>query len=303
MMRRCSLFLKGILTLITLIADVAAVGALICSVCCDLLPLTTLQIGAIFVALLLLLAYLLAKTLSYFSQLNLLYQLSARGHLHSMRMVLLVDKERENEAQHLKAEQADFNFEITPCKAERSSVIYDHNFKVRKKYPGAVNVPTWIFGDMDIKPEEAQYTIRGSTWKDSEPQSEDIKYNEVQEHNGIYKFEWKFDSETPKSKIDADLRYVRKNAFPWNRNHILIIYPDSFFKDIKEMAFSVKVDAGDISRVQYVSVIEINGTRAPRDAITLDKSNLEGGGYIFKTGEYIKVHKGSIYIITVHVKH
>ena len=136
MMRRCSLFLKGILTLIPLIADVAAVGALICSVCCDLLLLTTLQIGAIFVALLLLLAYLLAKILSYISQLNLLYQLSARGHLHSMRMVLLVDKERENEAQHLKAEQAGFNFEITPCKEGRSSVIYDHNFKVRKKYPG-----------------------------------------------------------------------------------------------------------------------------------------------------------------------
>lgn len=300
---KISVAFKAIFWLATLIADAYTAGALLFGIYQDLLPEEMLKVAFVLLFLLLVLLYSFMKILSYSNQLNLLYQLSARGHLHSMRMVLLVDKERKKEKQQLKADHADFNFEIGSREGDRSSMVYNHRFYVWKKKFGAITSPAWIFGDMDIKPEDAEYTIRGSTWKKTKPRIEDIAYNEVSAHNGIYKFEWNFDSDAQRNKVEVDLRYVRKAAFPWNRNHILIIYPDCYFKDIKEASFSVMVGHNEIEQIEGVNITEINGARIPRDTRNMDKSILENGGYTFKTGEYIEVHKGSVYIITVKVKH
>lgn len=300
---RISTIIKVIIGVVALIADVSAVGALLYGIYHNLWPEVIFEIVLVLVFLLLVLLYSFVKGMSYISQLNLLYQLSARGHLHSMRMVLLVDKMREKEKQRLKADRAKFTFEIGPREGGGSSVRYRHKFWVRKMYPGAISVPAWIFTDMEVKPKEIEYAVRGTDGGKTEPQAVKIKKNEFASHDGICKFEWEFGTELYKNDADADLQYTRSAVFPWDRNHTFIIYPDCFFKNIKEVSFSVKTGKAESQYISSVEVTEINGAIIPRYYKSIKMPLIEKDDRIYKIGEYIKVHKGSVYIITVNVKH
>ncbi|MEE0708940.1 MAG: hypothetical protein UCO57_09205 [Gemmiger sp.] len=300
---RISTIIKVIIGVTALIADVSAVGALLYGIYHDFWPEVFFEIVLVLVFLLMVLLYDFVKSLSYISRLNLLYQLSARGHLHSMRMVLLVDKMREKEKTLLKADWAKFTFEIGPREGGVSSVRYKHKFWVRKMYPGAISVPAWIFTDMEVKPREIEYAVRGTDGGKTEPQAVKIKKNEFALHDGICKFEWEFGAELYKNDADADLQYTRSAVFPWDRNHTFIIYPDCFFKNIKEVSFSVKAGEAESQYISSVEVTEINGAIIPLYYKSIKTPLDEKNERIYKTGECVKVHKGSVYIITVYVKH
>lgn len=300
---KLSYVIKAIIWLIALIADAYTLGVLAVGAFDGSFNELVPQLAFIIIVLVLALIYFFMKISSYVNQLDLLCELSKRGHFHTMRMVLLVDKERKAEHLPLNPNRAEFTFEIGPCVNDRSSVSYRHRFSVRKVKEGPLSPKAWIFGDLNIKPEQLEYIIRGTKQKKVTPEIEGIEENEASFNNGIYNFKWKFDSEIQKNDTEVDLQYVRNGAFPWNRNHKLIIYPDCFFKDIKEVSFSVKVGRAESARIDSVEFLEINGAKIS----TYDKSNQspveEDGNIVYKTGEYIKVHKGSVYIITVNVIH
>lgn len=301
---KIKIVLKTIIGLITLIADASTVGILIYKSFSGVYGELTFELILVFLLLVFSLVYISMQIFSYVNQLDLLYQLSKRGHLHSMRMVLLVNKERQKERLPLEADRADFTFEIGSCKNKKSSVSYKHRFFVKKKTPGAVICPAWIFSDMNVVPEKVGYTIMGEDWEKTKPELENIKKNEFSSHNGICKFDWEFGGDVRKNAMEVDLQYTRNDVFLWDQNHTFIIYPDCFFKNIKDVSFAVKVGQGDEHHICSVEVTEINGEAQISKYYKKLKNKLQNGNcVIIKTGEYIKAHKGSVFIITVNVDH
>lgn len=293
---------KTILWFIAVFSDTIAVGSMISEIIYDREEIT-LEFITIFVILLVILVLLCGISASYLRKLNLLSELAKHGHLHTMRMVLLVNHERKHECKILDVDRAEFEFDIGRSNKNRSSVIYNHTFHFRKKKKGWVESKVWIFGEGNIPPEGLEYSFLNRDWSCNTPELVGINGNAYNPNNGIYTFKWKFDDQFQDDPAELKLKYERKASFNWTQRHVFIIYPDSFMLGIKRVTFSVQMHEEDSNNISSIDVTEISGKRIARKYARIEKPvPVRDDIVVYKLGLEWQAHEESVYSITINMK-
>lgn len=242
---------------------------------------------------------------------NLLMLVAQRGHLHTLRMLLLVRNDRKNEQRYLYNGNADFTFWLKKKGDNgKSTVTYYHTFQATRKVKKTFCFSTWLFGDESIPPKIEDARINAQSLNSGGVQPVDIYLPKFANHDGIYKFEWivKREDSTQKpqrsNRIQFDLKYSREEAFTWDKDDILMIHPLSFMKGINRANISVFADSEDSKAISEITITELSqGLRPTTKGPYKMKKNTDKGEMSFYSSQgELEINEKSAYVIEIHLK-
>lgn len=243
------------------------------------------------------------KLISEISLLNLLMLVAQRGHLHTLRMILLVCNDKPHGKKYLYSGSASFAFELMGKTNKKSTVKYSHTFEGKRSIQKKFAFSTWLFGDEGIAPTDVDIRIDTQSQDSENVHSVGISCLEHPYHDGIYKFDWEIPHGERNCKTKLELNYQRKDAFTWDMDDIFVIYPKSFMNGIKTASFSVFVDPkddGTISSVDYTELV-CGLQSCAKDPVKMQKQKDKNGKCFYSTKGELKINEENLYIITVHL--
>lgn len=243
------------------------------------------------------------KLISEISLLNLLMLVAQRGHLHTLRMILLICNDKPHEKKYLYNGSASFAFELVGKTNKKSTVKYSHTFEGKRSTQRKFAFSTWLFGDEGIAPTDVDIRVDTQSQDSENVYSVGVSCLEDPYHDGIYKFDWEIPHGERNCKTKLELNYQRKDAFVWNKDDIFVIYPKGFMKGIKTASFSVFVDPKDdgaISSVDYTELVCGLQSRA-KDSVKMRKQKDKDGKCFYSTKGELEINEENLYIITVHL--
>lgn len=260
---------------------------------------------------LLVLFYFLRTMKSEICFFNLLMLVAQRGHLHTLRMLLLVRNDRKNEQRYLYNGNADFTFYLEKKGDNgKSTVTYHHTFQAKRRVKKPFFFSTWLFGDEGIPPEIEDSRINTQFSSNGGALPVNIYLPKFAGHDGIYKFEWivkKEDNEQKlqrSNRIQFDLKYSRKEAFTWDKDDILMIHPLSFIKGIKRANISIFIDSEDSTAISEITITELSQGLRPtiKGPYKMNQQADRDEMSFFSSQGELEINETSAYVITIHLK-
>lgn len=280
--------------------------------CADMTAIVGLLLGAqqkglcfwiILFVLIIVLVYLISGICSYVSFGELLMQVARRGHLHTLRMILLAEEYRQKEGKPLiKGKSATFSFHVEPRDTSgKSTIKYEHTFCVKRKTSHKVNCRSWIFGDENIPPTNCRIQVDEHRPEQGDLTSVGVQSTECADHNGIYQLQWEIPGGVRNENIDLKIYYERRKAFGWDRNELFVIYPKSLIEGIKIADFKVYIAAEDIDKVARIGLLRlpISGNQdSSKESHFVSTQSLQDMPYYLLKD--VSISKDNVYLITVY---
>lgn len=298
---------------IAILADLLAIWTTVGVYLLGILPKGTNWILYIFlVAFSLAIPVLLKKIVSEIVFLNLLMLVAQRGHLHTLRMLLLVRNDRKNERKHLYDGSANFTFHLKKKNdTGKSTVTYHHTFEAKRKNQKKFRFSTWLFGDENIPPKIEDIRINEQSLNNKNAESVGGAIcSEFPNHDGIYVFEWVVTKENINQKLQNsgkilfELKYSRENAFTWDRDDVLVIHPRSFMDGIESANISVFADPDDSDAILEVTITELSQGLHPKinGPYPMKKQEDKGAMSFYSTLGELKINEKNVYVISIRLK-
>lgn len=300
-------------SLIAILADLLAIWTTVGVYLLGILPKDTNWILYIFLVVFsLAIPVLFKKIVSEIFFLNLLMLVAQRGHLHTLRMLLLVRNDRKSERKRLYDGSANFTFHLKKKNDNgKSTVTYHHTFEAKRKNQKKIRFSTWLFGDENIAPKIEDIRINEQSLNNKNAQSVGGTIcSEFPSHDGIYVFEWVVTKENIDQKMQDngkdlfELKYSREDAFTWNRDDVLIIHPRSFMDGIKSANISVFADPEDSRAILEVTITELSQGLHPKinGPYQMKKQVDKNAMSFYSTLGELKINEKNVYVVTIHLK-
>lgn len=235
--------------------------------------------------------------------------LARRGHLQTIRMILLRDylkRHRDEEEQgeikvknDFTAEKARFNFIIGERKGGASDIKYKHLLDVKRRFKKRVGVYPWIFGDDDAEPTNCKITIDEKEFLVPSHRM-NVSFSDYPVNDGIYAINGgTIDLDGGRSK-EIGISYVRENAYKWDRQEVFVIYPQCFAWKCKKADFKVIYEDMPECEVSVcvTEVVCTMGAAKLKNARLLLRETTEDGKmyYCLKN---IKIDADNVYILEI----
>lgn len=229
--------------------------------------------------------------------------LAERGHLHTLRMVLLLQQDYKRKVIPLKGESAEFRYNVEKSCNGISNVQYKHYISAIRRFSKRGAYSTWIFGDELVKPSALKTSLDGNPQPRVFPILVETPYKGHPDHNGLYWFQWDIPEGKRNDSIGMDICYTRENAYKWNQDTVFIIYPKSFVSSIKTGTFSITCDAQDAINIAFIELHEIHsGFLSQQSEPQLLQREEYGGKVTFSTDKNIPIQSNSVYALAVKIR-
>ena len=299
-------------SMIGIVANLVTIGTAFGIVVSGILPKEKNWILYLLIVVsLLVLFYCLRTMKSEICFFNLLMLVAQRGHLHTLRMLLLVRNDRKNEQRYLYNGNADFAFYLEKKGDNgKSTVTYHHTFQAKSKAKKTFFFSTWLFGDEGIPPVIEDSRINTQFLSNGGALPVNIYLPMFASHDGVYKFDWIVKKEDNEQKLQRsnrirfDLKYSRKEAFTWDKDDILMIHPLSFIKGIKRANISIFVNSEDSKAISEITITELSQGLRPtiKGPHKMNKQADKGEMSFYSSQGELEINETSAYVITIHLK-
>lgn len=229
--------------------------------------------------------------------------LAERGHLHTLRMVLLLQQDYTRKSIPLKGESAEFCYNVEKSCNGVSNVQYKHHISAIRRSSKRGAYSTWIFGDELVKPSALKTSLDGNPQPRVHPILVETPYKGHPDHNGLYRFQWDIPKGKRNDSIGMDICYTRVNAYKWDQDTVFIIYPKSFVSSIKTGTFSITCDAQDAVNILFIELHEIHsGFLSQQSKPQPLHREQDGKRVTFSTDKNIPIQSNSVYALAVKIR-
>ncbi len=269
----------------------------------------------IVIVLLIILVKLIYSNIKLKNKWNGLILLAHRGHIHTIRMILMRDYQYThlegevtsngiNRTNNFCVETAEFSFSVSEQENRVSNVQYMHKFKLKSKIKHNSIFNPWVFGENGSKPKDCYVQI-GKNKMVLVPYAVKNLFVNYPVEESIYAVECGLGNNIADTTPDDTITfsYKRDKCYDWLKGGTFVVYPKCYANKINKASFKCEFK----DKVSYklsirLTELSISGSK-PKEIVLpnfMECIEREKGQekFVYKT-EKIKINVDNIYIIKI----